>query len=127
MRVIPALAAALLAAALASQAWAKADWVSVERSDDNGGYTAYIDTNSIHRTGAVVRSWQRFDYVNGPDGVKQLKGLSEDNCATGQTRVLQATAYYADGRDRTNSTPGAWEYVTPDTVGKTIQEFVCGK
>ena len=111
----------------ATPALAEADWVKVSESDD-GTITSYVDRSSIRITGPIRRYWKRADYVNDPDGWEQTKTLYENNCATGQTRLLQLTVYKVDGTIQT--TPASvdpWTYVAPGTVGATIHNYACGK
>lgn len=111
----------------ATPAVAETDWVAVSQSDDSA-FTTYIDVSSINITGSIRRFWERRDYVNNPKGWKQAKVLKEANCASGQSRKLQFTIYFANGTNAGGAAPDqSWEYVVPDTVGGTVQDYVCGK
>ena len=122
---------ALIAALLlltATPALAEADWVKVVDSADGNLRTIYVDGSSIRASGAVRRYWARADWVKHPKGWKQTKTLSEDNCATGQTRILQLSVYKVDGTRKAHpASVGPWDYVTPGTVGAAIHNYACGK
>lgn len=111
----------------ATPALAEADWVQVVEND-NGTKTDYIDRSSIRITGPIRRYWTRTDFVNEPHGVKQIRALQENNCASGQWRQLQATAYMVDGKvsdDPLDAREKAWSYVTPGTMGSVDLDYVC--
>ena len=100
------------------------DWVEVSVSD--AGDITYVDRSSISRSGPIIRYWQRREISSADPERKETISLRENNCATGQTRVLQLTTYTRNGKNITSSDPGLWDYVTPDTVGMTAHKFLCG-
>ena len=110
----------------ATPALAEADWVLVSKGANGTNY--FIDRSSISITGPIRRYWERWDFVNDPKGWKQMKLLQEANCASGQVRTLQVSVYMVDGTNSGVTAPDqSWQYVTPDTVGSTLHDSVCGK
>ncbi|MBK6721393.1 MAG: hypothetical protein IPG62_16375 [Sphingomonadales bacterium] len=102
-----------------------ADWVLVERSADQQD-TSYVDKSSIIASGSIRRYWARTDFISNPDGWQRVLALWENNCATGENRLLQATVYKVDGSNNSVPTSGAqWQYVTPETVEDSIHKYIC--
>ena len=110
---------------IAAPALADADWVWVSESKHQKDET-YVDRSSIRVTGTIRRYWQRRDYMNSVSGWKKTMALYENNCATGQKRLLQVTGYKADGVSETETgNLSLWEYITPDTVEQNVHDYVC--
>lgn len=109
----------------ATPALAEADWVEVAQNAA-GTSTSYVDNSTITITGPIHRYWVRRDFKDNPDGWTQVKVLQEDNCDTGQTRVIQFLIYYANGKNHgVTASDQSWEYVAPDTIGSAIHDYVC--
>lgn len=125
MRTVAALTA-LLAVVTPTLAFAEPDWFPVARAEGQPSIS-YIDRASIHRTGSIVRYWQRVDAVNDPNKVKQYIALAEEDCEGGRERTIQVTAYLINGTSFTSDHPGEWSYATPGTTGENVKIFVCEK
>jgi hypothetical protein len=116
--VLSVLAAVLMAAPTSA-----ADWVRSEVTIDQ---TSYVDSASLRRAGDVVRAWEKTTYPpTNPKKWKEVKSLSEFDCASRQSRVLTLTVYFTDGNNETENKVTEWKYVVPETVGESILDFVC--
>lgn len=74
--------------------------------------------------------WVRYEYRSiQPSGFRSTRSLSEINCSTQQSRVVQAEAF-AESNLAGNSIPyllnPAWNYIAPDTLGSNLLEYGCG-
>ena len=124
MKARSSLSAALLLF-IATPALAEADWALVS-SSGNGTNSIYVDRSSIRITGPIRRYWKRVDIVNNPKDWAKTMVLNEDNCATGQNRVLQLTVYNVDGTNESRAVDGeTWKYVPLGSVSKDVHDYVC--
>jgi hypothetical protein len=114
---------------------AYAEWVEIASSETLGGYTIYVDPDTIRRKGNLVTIWTLSDYkvVQGQMGSSwiSIKVLDEYDCTEEKFRILASSAYaepmgtgelvYYD------SDPGKWTPVVPDSVGQAMWKAACGK
>ena len=96
-------------------------WILMAANDYS---SVYLDAASIRRTSSGILFRQRIEFTDGDDGRKRAIELHEARCANRETRVVESTVHYGDGRNVTSGA-GAWRYVTPDTVGEDVIKFVC--
>ena len=125
----------LIALQVLSSIPAYAEWVAIASSETQGGYTIYVDPDTLLRKGNLVKIWTLSDYkvAQGPMGSSwiSIKVLDEYDCTEQQFRILASYAYaepmgtgeivYSD------SDLGKWIPVVPDSVGQAMWKAACGK
>ena len=131
MRIIPALAAAIVSLSACSQeqqngAPLEVDWVIVAETIGSD-QVMHVDRNSIRAAGDVRQYDVRMDYVNNPNGWKVAEGMWEDNCATGESRVLRTVVKFVDGRSFIDSNASDLKKVPPNSMTAKAHDFVCGR
>jgi hypothetical protein len=114
---------------------AYADWVEVDSSNSNGGYSAHIDPNTIRRQGDLVKLWYLFDYKT-TQTIRQgsflsMRAQGQFDCAEERFRVL-ALMYSSGNMGRGNTVyndidEGKWGPVAPKSIGEALWEVACGK
>ncbi len=123
----------LLLAVVSSSAMA--EWVVISDSDDLG-ITVYADPSSIRKSGNKVKMWILFDFssVHEASGTKSLSSMVQDefDCKEEQLKTLHFTWYSKNmGRGDVVYTGKKyaknWTPVYPDSSGKTLWKFACGK
>ena len=123
----------LLTLFLLSSATAYAEWVSIRVSQS--GTTTYVDRDTIHRTGDLVKMWELNDYkathTNAGKSSWSHKALNVYDCAEEQSRELAEYDYSGQmgtGEIVYSSTsPDKWVPVIPGSVGKALWKFACKK
>lgn len=120
---------------LLSSGPAYAEWVAVISSESSGGYTVYVDPDTIRREEDGVEMWELYDHKTRgtKDGYSFLsfKKRNEYGCAEERLRTL-ATTYYSGsmGNGRlVSSKPdqGKWKRVPPGSVGEALWKVACNK
>lgn len=105
-----------------------ATWVRV--ASDNLGAVYYIDSESIRRTGDIVRYWLRVDYSNDATiAWRETKSYYKADCAAWTLLELQQTNYDARGfvvGSQAWSDYGAMRQIIPDSTGEAAAEYACG-
>jgi hypothetical protein len=113
------------------------DWINVTAKVEKGltVYTVYVDPDSIHRNGDVVRLWVLFDYrtiqsiVGGP--WLSSKARREFDCTASRIRLLgymTFTGNMGSGEPVfSNSNESQWEPIAPDSIDRKLLEVVCTK
>ena len=96
-------------------------WILMAANDHS---SVYLDAGSIRRTSGGTQFRQRIEFRDGDDGRERAIELHEARCANRETRMVQSTVQYKDGRSVTLGA-GAWRYVAPDTVGEDVIKLVC--
>ena len=122
-----------------SSGTAYAEWVEVVTSDDHGGYTTYIDPDTLRRKGNLVKIWILYDFKAAQDerfhSYISVKRLNEYDCEDERNRNLAYLKYsgpmgtreVVDSYVDSYMYPSNWAPVVPDSVGKVLWRFVCGK
>ena len=114
---------------------AYADWVSVSSSERLGGYTAYLDTDTIRRKGQRVKMWVLYDFktIQTVAGNSHLsfKIQHEYDCTEERSRSL-ASKFFSGSMGmgnvvRTDSYESKWEPVTPESIDQDLLKVACGK
>lgn len=114
---------------------ALAEWVEVSFSQSNGGYSTYADPDSIRRKGSLVKIWELIDFKRvqtfGRTSYLSIKKQSEYECEEERERRLASTAHSENmgGCDAllSDSDPGKWSPVAPDSVGHAMWKLACNK
>jgi hypothetical protein len=110
--------------------------VSIGRSDVSGGYTAYVDPNTVRRKGNLVKMWSLRDFKtrqsNGRNSYFSTKSLDEFDCTEEQLRTH--AVYIYPGQMGTGEAvyfntdlDDKWVPVMPDSMGEAKWEAACGK
>lgn len=128
------VAAAVLSSVPQALAQATTEYWYIGMSSGNGGVAdavTFIDANRVQGTGSVRRAWVWgfFEEVQPrPDDITRMQKLEEYDCAQRRSRSLQSTAYFRDARSvpETIAETEQWSYVTPETSGEWMLDFVCG-
>lgn len=112
-----------------------AEWVGIDVAHD-GTYIVYADPDTILREGNKVKMWTLSDYKTVPElsdvsPFLSLKLQREFDCKKKRIRILY-TAHHAEnmGEGETVSSdtyPGDWEPVAPDSIGEALLKLACKK
>ena len=114
---------------------AYAEWVAVVSSESSGGYTVYVDPDSIRHEAEGVEMWELYDHKNRgtTEGLSFLsfKKLNEYGCAEERIRTL-AVMHHSGKMGSgmvvsSNSEKGKWKRVPAGNVGEALWKFACGK
>ena len=115
---------------------AYAEWVSIDSSDS---FTIYVDSDSLRHKlrhkGKLEKIWVLFDFkaVQDTSGSSYIseKLLDEFDCTEEQFRILAFYSYSGPMGTRevvySDSYPGKWGPVTPDSVVQSLWKFACDK
>ena len=112
-----------------------AEWVAVGSSESAGGYTGYIDPDTIRRKGDLVKVWELYDFKTAQTvvGVSFLsrQWQRQYDCVEERGRGLATTEFSGNmGNGNvvwTDSDEGKWSPVAPESIGKALWKFACGK
>jgi hypothetical protein len=114
---------------------AYAEWVAVFSSESSGGYTVYVDPDTIRHEEDGVEMWELYDHkTRGTmEGYSFLsfKKLIEYGCAEERFRTL-AVMHYSGSMGSgmlvsSNSDQGNWKRIPPGSVGEALWKVACGK
>lgn len=106
-----------------------AKWVGIFEYDD---YATYIEANSLRHRGKLVSYWVMQDFSSlQTNGVFSQKVMFEENCDTGESRVL-SIALYSEKMGKGNILPSVpmdkkWDYVVPGSAGEFMHKYVCSQ
>lgn len=114
---------------------AYAEWVAVISSESAGGYTVYVDPDTIRHEEDGAEMWELYDYKTR--GTKEdysflsFKKRNEYGCAEERLRTL-AVMHYSGSMGRgmlvsSNSDQGKWKRVPPGSVGEALWKVACNK
>jgi len=114
---------------------AMAEWVKVGTTNK---YTFYADPDTIRKKGNIVKMWILFDFNSTHEGAtaghKYLSSKSQDefDCKEEQRKLLYFSRHSKNmgGGDvayTCNEPEMNWSPVAPDSVGKDLWKFACGK
>jgi surface-adhesin protein E len=118
---------------LLSSGPAYAEWVAIGSSESLGGYTVYVDPDTIRHKGDLVKVWALTDYTT-IQTVADLSFLSskaqnEFDCTEERQRELSVTWFSSNmGKGNgiwTNSDETPWRPVAPGSVGQGVWDFAC--
>ena len=111
-----------------------AEWVAIGSSESLGGYTVYVDPDTIRRKGDLVKVWALTDYTTrqtvADRSFLSSKAQNEFDCAEERQRELAVTWFSGkmgngngvwNNSDETN-----WRPVAPGSVGDGVWKFACG-
>jgi hypothetical protein len=112
---------------------AYAEWVKIGTSESLGGYTVYVDPNTIRRNGDLVKVWALTDYTTiqtvADLSFLSSKAQSEFDCAEERQRELAVTWFSGSmGNGNgvwTNFDETTWRPVAPGSVGQGLWDFAC--
>lgn len=118
-----------------SSAPAYAEWVSVSSSETLGGYTAYLDPDTIRRKGHLVKMWVLFDFktIQTVAGNSHLsvKVQDEYDCTKERSRELASTFFSGSmGKGNvvsTDSSKSNWNPLEPESIAQDLWKVACGK
>jgi hypothetical protein len=113
---------------------AYAEWVAIGYSESLGGYTVYVDPDTIRRKGDLVKVWALTDYTTiqtvADTSFLSSKAQNEFDCAEERQRELAVTWFSGNmGNGNgvwTNSDETTWRPVAPGSVGQGVWKFACG-
>jgi hypothetical protein len=133
--VFPSGAYAVITVLLLSAGPAYAEWKKVDSSAATGGYSAYVDLDTIRRKGEMVRIWYLLNYKTlqsvPPGSYLSQKAQAQFDCAEARMRVLTFTNFsgHMGSGDivNTNIDEDTWRPLAPRSVGHAIWEMACGK
>jgi len=114
---------------------AYAEWVAVISSESAGGYTVYVDPDTIRHEEDGMEMWELYDYKTR--GTKagysflSFKKRNEYGCADERLRTL-AVMHYSGSMGSgmlvsSNSDQGKWKRVPPGSVGEALWKVACNK
>ena len=112
---------------------ASAEWLAIGSSDSLGGYTVYVDPDTIRRNGDLVKVWALTDYTTlqtvADRSFLSSKAQNEFDCTEERERELAVT--WLSGKMGkgdgvwTNSEETPWRPVAPGSVGQGVWDFAC--
>ena len=110
-----------------------AEWVEVASSENAGGYTVYVDPDTLRRTGDLVKLWVLFDYktMQKPASLSYLSSRTQKqyDCTEEVDRRLEFTWFSANMSSGnvmyTNSDEGKWRPIAPGSIGQTLWKAAC--
>jgi hypothetical protein len=114
---------------------AYAEWVEVSSSQGAGGFTVYVDSDTIPRKGDRVKMWELYDFktvqtIYGKP-LLSFKRQSEYDCTEERVRLLAYMEHSGNmGEGDTvasGSTGGQWKPVGPVTVDQVLWKLACDK
>ena len=117
-----------------------AEWVSIGSSGSGGGYTVYINPDTINpdtirRKGDLVKMWILLDYktIQTVVGTSHLSVRSQHqyDCAEDRHRRLAYTFFSGNMESGkgvySNPDEGKWEPVASDSVAEGLWKIACDK
>ena len=121
-----AVLAALMAIALPAPVLAS-DWVLVSTGVE--GRKTFVDRQSVRTTpNGYKRAWTKRIYPEiDKFGDNRVTVYQEFDCIQNRNRNLNAIYYSGERVTTTDVTVSEWVYVPPETIGETLQKFVCRK
>ena len=125
----------LIALLVLSSGPAYAEWVSVGGYESQGGYTAYVDPDTIRRKGDLVKLWRLINFKTtqtvAGDSFLSVKEQTEFDCTEGRMRGLALAAFSGNSGTGdvvySQSVEQKWEPVFPGSVGQDMWKVACGK
>ena len=113
---------------------AYAEWVAIGYSESLGGYTVYVDPDTIRRKGDLVKVWALTDYTTlqtvADSSFLSSKAQNEFDCAEERQRELAVTWFSGNMGNGNgvwnNSDETKWSPVAPGSVGQGVWKFACG-
>ena len=124
----------LLTLLVLSSVPAYAEWVAIGYSESLGGYTVYVDPDTIRRKGDLVKVWVLTDYaarhtVAGSSFLSS-KAQNEFDCTEERQHELAVTWFSGNMGNGNgvwnNSDETTWRPVAPGSVGQGVWKFACG-
>jgi hypothetical protein len=114
---------------------AYAEWVLIGSSAGNGGYTVFIDPETIRRKGDLVKMWHLYDFqttqTNASRPFLSSKAQNQHDCAEERTRVLAYTWFSGNmGNGNVvfaNSDELKWMPIAPGSIDEVLWKFACDK
>jgi hypothetical protein len=89
----------------------------------------FVDTLTIHKEQKSTRFWTRVETSKNKTcmGHKYTGAFFyEASCEERRIRLLQASASCSkNGKSESQSVPGAWDYVVPDSPLENAMQFAC--
>jgi hypothetical protein len=124
---------ALITLRVLSSTPAYAEWVAIGYSESLGGYTVYVDPDTIRRNGDLVKVWALTDYSTiqtvADTSFLSSKAQNEFDCAEERQRELAVTWFsgnMGNGNGVWNTTDETkWRPVAPGSVGQGVWKFAC--
>jgi len=112
---------------------AKAEWVQVSASEEDGGYTVYANVTSAQKAGHRVKMWTLIDYQveQKASGTNFLsKKIRRDyDCREKQMRVLAFSLFSWNMEKgdqlRTYNQPQSWQRVQPGSLDEAEWKTAC--
>lgn len=112
-----------------------AEWVAVISSESSGGYTVYVDPNTIRHEEDGVEMWELYDYktrgTNEGYSFLSIKKRNEYRCGEERLRTLAVMHYsgsMGSGMVVSNKPEqGKWKRVPPGSVGEALWKVACDK
>ena len=112
-----------------------AEWVRVNYHSGNSS-TTYVNLFTIEKSDRTVKIWSLVDYKKAQERAflplyLSINRQNEFNCIEGQMRELYA-AYHAKNMGEgkvtfSDNTPDSWNVVSPDSIGRELWKYACGK
>jgi hypothetical protein len=123
----------LITLLLLSNGPAYAEWTAIGSSESLGGYTVYVDPDTIRRNGDLVKVWALTDYTTiqtvADRSFLSSKAQNEFDCAEERQRELAVTWFSGNMGNgngvSTNFDETTWRPVVPGSVGQGVWDFPC--
>ena len=112
-----------------------AEWVRVNYDSGNSS-TTYVNSFTIEKFDRTVKMWSLVDYEKAQERAflplyMSINRQNEFNCIEVKMRELYAS-YHAKnmGEGKVNfsdNIPDSWTVVLPDSIGRELWKYACGK
>lgn len=99
-------------------------------------YSIYTDVDTMRNTNDLIKVWELYDYRKaqwgqGIEPYLSLKVRTEYDCSEERSRTHYVSLFSGNmgkgNRGGEKEYVHNWELLEPDTVGKKLWEFSCGK
>ncbi len=126
---------AVIALLVLSSGLAYAEWVAIGYSENLGGYTVYVDPDTIRRKGDhQVKVWALTDYTTmqtvGGRSFLSSKAQNEFDCAKELQHELAVTWFSGNMGNGIgvwhSSNKTEWRPAAPGSVGEGVWKYTCG-
>jgi hypothetical protein len=124
----------LITLLLLSSGSAYAEWVQIDKTDDEGT-AIYINPDTIRRKGGLVKMWYMMDYSSGQtiagNTSFSIKTQEQYDCPEERHRRIATTffsGHMGNGKVNFSGTDESkWEPVEPESVGEVLWKFACNR
>jgi hypothetical protein len=109
--------------------------VSIDSANSRGGFTVYVDPDTIRHKGEIVKMWHLLDYKTMQPLLRgsfmSEKSQAQFDCAEERVRLLAITNFSGSmgsgNAIYTDIDEGKWGPVAPRSIAEALWEYACSK